>query len=159
MCTGVTRGFAGLKFSTSPSMFGVFEIISMNRIEIITPGSRSFTEKEGWNFILSVFVLVLFGLDEPFSWRSMRWIIIRTISVIGRRKCREKNRFRVGWDTEGPPQIQITRSFPTNGIADRTPVITVAPQKDICPHGSTYPKKAVPMVISMMITPEIQTFG
>lgn len=47
MCTGVTNGFAGLKFSTSPSRFGVFEIISMNRIEISVPGSRSFTENEG----------------------------------------------------------------------------------------------------------------
>jgi len=47
MCTGVTRGFAGLKFSTSPSKLGVFEIIIMNKIEIRVPGSRSFTEKEG----------------------------------------------------------------------------------------------------------------
>lgn len=47
MCTGVTRGFAGLKFSTSPKMFGVLEIININRIEIRTPGRRSFTEKEG----------------------------------------------------------------------------------------------------------------
>jgi len=47
MCTGVTSGFAGLKFSTSPRRFGVFEIISMNRIAIRVPGSRSFTENEG----------------------------------------------------------------------------------------------------------------
>jgi len=65
----------------------------------------------------------------------------------------------VGWDTDGPPQIHTTRSFPTIGIAERTPVITVAPQNDICPHGRTYPRKAVPMVINMMITPEIHTFG
>jgi len=46
-------------------------------------------------------------------------------------KCSEKNRFRVGWFTEGPPQIHTTKSIPKIGIADRTPVITVAPQKDI----------------------------
>jgi hypothetical protein len=131
----------------------------MNMIEISVPGSKSFTEKEGWNFILSVSVFVLFGFDDPFSCRSIRWIIMKTISVIGNRKCREKNRFRVGWDTDGPPQIHTTRSFPTSGIAESTPVITVAPQKDICPHGRTYPKKAVPMVISIMITPETHTFG
>jgi len=131
MCTGVTRGFAGLKFSTSPRMLGTLEIISMNRIEIRVPGSRSFTEKEGWNFILSVSVFVLFGLEDPFSCSSIKWIIMKTISNIGNRKCREKNRFRVGWDTEGPPQIHTTRSLPTSGIADRTPVITVAPQNDI----------------------------
>ena len=78
--------------------------------------------------------------------------------TIGRRKWREKNRFRVGWDTEGPPQIHVTRSFPTKGMADRTPVITVAPQNDICPHGSTYPKKAVAITLSKMITPDIQIF-
>lgn len=32
-------------------------------------------------------------------------------------------------------------------------VITDAPQKDICPQGNTYPKKAVPIVINNNITP------
>lgn len=32
-------------------------------------------------------------------------------------------------------------------------MITVAPQKDICPQGNTYPTKAVAMTASMMITP------
>jgi len=36
--------------------------------------------------------------------------------------------------------------------------MTVAPQNDICPHGSTYPKNAVPIVISMIMTPEAHTF-
>lgn len=74
-------------------------------------------------------------------------------------KCREKNRFKVGCDTEGPPQIQVTKSIPTRGMVDRTPVITVAPQNDICPHGSTYPKKAVAIVASINITPDTHTFG
>jgi len=72
ICTGVTIGFAGLKFSTSPSRLGAFEIMNMNRTEIMVPGSRSFVDKEGWNFILSVFVFVLFGLEEPFSCSSIR---------------------------------------------------------------------------------------
>lgn len=64
----------------------------------------------------------------------------------------------MGEATEGPPQIQVTRSFPTMGTAERTPVITVAPQKDICPQGSTYPRKAVAMTIRRIIIPESQTF-
>jgi len=78
---------------------------------------------------------------------------------MGNRKCREKNRLRVGWETEGPPQIQITVSFPIKGMAEITPVITVAPQKDICPQGKTYPKKAVAIVINSRITPVAHTFG
>jgi len=35
-------------------------------------------------------------------------------------------------------------------------VITVAPQKDICPQGSTYPRKAVAMVKKKIIIPAIQ---
>jgi len=50
-------------------------------------------------------------------------------------------------------------SVPRIGIAESTPVITVAPQNDICPHGSTYPKNAVAIVISIRITPVAQTFG
>lgn len=60
--------------------------------------------------------------------------------------------------TEGPPQIHVTRSYPTIGIADRTPVITVAPQNDICPHGRTYPRNAVAIVISIITIPDIHTF-
>ena len=34
-------------------------------------------------------------------------------------------------------------------------MITVAAQYDICPHGSTYPKKAVIITISSRVTPII----
>jgi len=73
-------------------------------------------------------------------------------------KCNEKNRFRVGLDTEGPPQIHVTNSLPTIGIAVSTPVITVAPQNDICPHGSTYPRNAVAIVINIRMIPVVHTF-
>lgn len=77
--------------------------------------------------------------------------------MMGVKKCNEKKRFKVGCDTDGPPQIQIVSSFPTSGIADSTPVITVAPQNDICPQGRTYPKKAVAIVSSKSKTPEVHT--
>lgn len=86
-------------------------------------------------------------------------MIIMTMITIGIRKWREKNRFNVGWDTAGPPQIHVTTSVPIIGIADSTPVITVAPQKDIWPHGSTYPRKAVAIVSSSSSTPEDHTFA
>jgi len=118
----------------------------------------SFREYIGLNLILSRFVIVLDGFEDPFSCSIMRCIIIVTMITIGRMKCREKNRLRVGLDTEGPPQIQMVKSFPTIGIAVNTPVITVAPQNDICPHGRTYPRKAVAIVISITTIPVVHTF-
>jgi len=55
----------------------------------------------------------------------------------GRRKWKVKNRVRVALSTEKPPQIHCTSEFPIYGTADSRLVITVAPQKDICPHGRT----------------------
>lgn len=55
----------------------------------------------------------------------------------GRIKWNAKKRVRVALSTEKPPQIHSTRVVPIYGIADSKFVITVAPQKDICPHGST----------------------
>lgn len=55
----------------------------------------------------------------------------------GRIKWNAKNRVRVALSTENPPQIHSTRVVPIYGIADKRLVITVAPQKDIWPQGST----------------------
>lgn len=71
-------------------------------------------------------------------------------------KCKEKNRFKVDWPTENPPQTHSTTEVPRYGIAETRLVITVAPQKDICPHGSTYPKNAVPILTKKIVTPTIQ---
>lgn len=71
----------------------------------------------------------------------------------GRIKWKAKNRVRVALSTEKPPQIHSTREVPIYGIAERRFVITVAPQNDICPHGRTYPMKAVAMTENSKITP------
>jgi len=155
---GATKGFAILKFSTSPKILGLFDTRSNPRIIIETKGKTSLTKKKGLNLTLSKFKTVTVGLDDPFSWRRIRWTKTKTAITIGNRKCKEKNRLRVGWETEGPPQIQVTKSIPTKGIADKTPVITVAPQKDICPQGRTYPKNAVAITASMITTPDSHTF-
>lgn len=38
-------------------------------------------------------------------------------------------------------------------------VITVAPQKDIWPHGNTYPMKAAPIVANRSRIPDPHTIG
>ena len=58
--------------------------------------------------------------------------------------------------TTNPPQIQFTKRVPKYGIADKRLVITVAPQKDICPQGRTYPIKAVAINKNKIISPTIQ---
>jgi hypothetical protein len=71
----------------------------------------------------------------------------------GRIKWNAKNRVRVALSTENPLQIHSTKSDPMFGIAGSRLVITVAPQKDICPHGRTYPIKAVAMTVSSNMIP------
>jgi hypothetical protein len=55
----------------------------------------------------------------------------------GRIKWNAKNRFKVALSTANPPQIHSTRDFPIYGMAEKRLVITVAPQKLICPQGRT----------------------
>ena len=90
-----------------------------------------------------------------FSRISFLFQIINTIAAIanGSRKCSAKNRVSVAFSTANPPQTLCTTSFPTCRMADRSFVITVAPQNDICPHGSRYPINAVAMVKNRIITP------
>lgn len=66
-----------------------------------------------------------------------------------------KNRVRVALSTANPPHTHCTIVDPKYGIADNRLVITVAPQKDICPHGSTYPRKAVAITRNRIVTPTI----
>lgn len=77
----------------------------------------------------------------------------RAAMMNGRIKWKAKNRVSVALSTENPPQIHSTRLVPMYGIAERRLVITVAPQKDICPHGRTYPMNAVAIVANRRITP------
>jgi hypothetical protein len=116
----------------------------------------SLTVKYGWNGILSVFLFSPGGLFDPVWCRNSRWI--NTIPAItkGIRKCSAKNRVSVALSTANPPHTHCTISFPTQGIADSRFVITVAPQNDICPHGSTYPITAVAMVRNRIATPTDQ---
>jgi len=99
------------------------------------------------------------GFDDPPSCRAIRWINTVALISIGTKKWSEKNRFRVGCDTEKFPHIHSTNSFPRIGIAESRFVITVAPQNDICPQGRTYPRKAAAIVRSIKINPVVHTMG
>jgi len=61
----------------------------------------------------------------------------------------------VGASTENPPQTHITIVPPQYGILEIKLVITVAPQKDICPQGSTYPIKEIIIIKKNKNTPTI----
>lgn len=84
--------------------------------------------------------------------------MISPINTKGKKKCRAKNRLKVGFLTANPPHSQNTISSPKKGIAENKFVITVAPQNDICPQGKTYPKKAVAIKINRIEVPLIQTW-
>jgi len=125
--------------------------IRKNTISIIP--SKSFHEWKGWKGILSILELVPNGFDDPDWWRKTRCIITTAAVKNGSRKCKVKNRVKVALSTANPPQTHCTVSWPIYGIADKRLVITVAPQKDICPHGRTYPIKAVPITNIIKVTP------
>jgi len=58
---------------------------------------------------------------------------------------------------EYPPHKSNTTSLPISGSEANKFVITIAPQKLICPHGKIYPKKAVIIIKIHIITPVTQS--
>jgi hypothetical protein len=65
MCTGVTRGFAGVKLSGSLRTYGSFRVNIVSIIKVIMNPTTSLTVKYGWNGILSVFLFSPSGLLDP----------------------------------------------------------------------------------------------
>lgn len=153
--TGVTRGFAGIKFSTSPNRYGLVVLSHTSPQIINTNPKMSLKEKKGWNEILSEFELIPIGLFDPVWCKKSRWTIVRAAIINGKRKWTEKKRVSVALSTANPPHTHWTNIVPKYGIADSKLVITVAPQKDICPQGRTYPTKAVPITINKISTPTV----
>lgn len=72
MCGGVTNGFAGVKFSGSPSRLGENNARSVSARSIITNPRRSLYVKYGWKEILSASEFSPIGLFDPVSWRNRR---------------------------------------------------------------------------------------
>lgn len=68
----MTSGFAGVKFSGSPSMFGENMASAISGEIIRTAPRMSLSEKYGWNGILSQSDTIPRGLFEPVSCRKVR---------------------------------------------------------------------------------------
>lgn len=86
MCGGVVDLLAVLKFSTSPNILGLIEIISINKMEMKIIGIVSFTAKYGKNLILSIFGLTPRGLEDPLLCNRIRCISTRAAITIGKIK-------------------------------------------------------------------------
>lgn len=158
MWIGVFNGLAILKFSGSPIKNGEIIQNRIKNINITTIEGRSFLEKKGWKFIISILLFLPIGLLDPVECSKTKCNITKAVKIIGIMKCKEKKRESVAFSIEKPPQSHSTIVFPIYGIADSKLVITVAPQNDICPHGSTYPKNADPIKIKIIDAPDIHVF-
>lgn len=95
---------AVLKFSTSPSISGLSERRAVNPPMIISMGVVSLVIKYGKNFILSKSGFVAVGLEDPPLWRRIRCTNTIAVKARGIRMCRDRNRLRVGCETEKFPQ-------------------------------------------------------
>lgn len=156
MCWGVTNGLAFEKLSGSLKMSGKNETIISNRRVTRVSMRRSLYEWYGWNGILSMSGLVPSGLLDPSSCSRMMCNDDKEIIANGKMKCNAKNRVRVGSLIAKPPHNQVVSVVPKYGTAVSRLVITVAAQNDICPHGRTYPKKAVAIKVMSSVMPDIQ---
>jgi len=82
-------------------------------------------------------------------------MMIKARRINGKIKWKIKNLFNVGLWIEYPPESHSTN----DGNADNKLVITVAPHKDICPKGNTYPKNAMIHKNKSKRIPENHVFG
>jgi hypothetical protein len=139
--------------SGSPNRSGENSTRTKRRANKSRNPKESLIVKYGWNGILSESELIPDGLFDPVSCRNRKWTIASAAIIKGRIKWNVKNWVKVALSTENPPEIHSTRLDSMYGIAESRLVITVAPQNDICPHGRTYPIKAVAMTVNSKIIP------
>lgn len=74
------------RFSTSPNRSGFFEIRISNPRATHTIGMMSFIMNIGLNLILSMFVFVPVGFEDPVSCRAIRCTMTAAAISIGIRK-------------------------------------------------------------------------
>jgi hypothetical protein len=108
MCTGVTSGFAGVKLSGSPRIYGSLRVTVDRTIIVIVNPTMSLAVKYGWKGILSVFLFSPSGLFDPVWCRNRRRIIVIAVIANGIRKWSAKNRVRVALSTANPPHTHCT---------------------------------------------------
>lgn len=73
---------------------------------------ESFHVKYGWKGDLSIFGLILIGLEDPVICRAIKCKITKNNKPKGKKKCNMKNRDKVAWLIEKPPQSHWTIVFP-----------------------------------------------
>lgn len=112
ICTGVTRGFAGMKFSVSPRRKGLVSTRKISVQSMITNPTRSLNEKYGWNGTLFRLEGVPAGLLDPVWCRNKRWIMVIPATINGSTKWKVKNRVSVALSTANPPQSHCTNICP-----------------------------------------------
>ena len=134
---GVDNELARMKLSGSPRRFGLNRTSHKRAESMIQKPKTSLIVKYQWNGILSAEETTPSGLLLPVLC-SMK-ICTTTVNATnnGTTKWKVKKRVRVALSTEKPPQSHRTKSSPIQGSALNRLVMTVAPQKLICPHGRT----------------------
>lgn len=131
MCTGVTRGLAGIKFSASIKEQPKVKDKKTRANKKMKKYKISLTEQAQWKGTLYVEDEMPNGLLEPSACKKKMCRITKAVTRNGRRQCSAKNRTKVGDPTANPPQTHCTKEGPKYGIADKRFVITVAAQQDI----------------------------
>jgi len=153
----VAKGFASFEFSVSPISIGTWVLRKIVIVVNRKNGIKSLVEKYGWNLDLSMLGQTPIEEDEFCLCKSIMCKIAAPVNRNGIKKWRAKNRVSVGWSTENPPHSHVTITGPKYGMAEKMFVMTVAPQNDICPHGKTYPRKAVAISRIKIVIPLAHT--
>lgn len=86
MCSGVTKGFAKIKLSLSPKIYGQNEIIKIKIINKNINPIKSLILKNGLNAIFFIFLLMPKGLFDPVICKKNKCIIVIAIIINGNKK-------------------------------------------------------------------------
>jgi hypothetical protein len=97
----------------------------------------SFKENLGVNLTLENLSCKKMGDVLLLSCKNSKCNKIPAKIAKGVRKCNVKNKLKVALFTLKPPHSHKTKDGPKKGSVLTRFVITVAPQKDICPQGRT----------------------
>lgn len=120
--------FAGVKFSLSPRVKGLYRHIAMNNVNNTKTFTLSFSEKNKWNWALLALDLTPKGLLDPSECSKVKCTATKAKIIKGNIKCSIKNRVMVGSLIETLPQIKWISSVPITGTSENRLVITEAPQ-------------------------------
>lgn len=140
MCNGEETTSTNKKFSSSQKNLIGIKKNTLSNNPII---NLSFKKKTSKNNLFILLPTPSPLTEEPKICNKTRCHTTIAIIKKGKKKCKTKKNFKVAIPTKYPPHTQKTINSPTKGKTLKKLIITEAPQKDICPHGRTYPKKEI----------------